>query len=234
MIWGILRLAVGCLVLGYGTVAPGHFYPMAQHHEELVQNILSVPRLSESRAIVAAVHRGGPFGPDHCNGGAPFRYVELAYEASRKHWPVERWYLWCTLVAQAKQESQFGKYVVSPVGAEGPYQFMPGTWEEYGAGGDPYDLEDATEAVAKYRAALGRIFLFDRTEECRTELELASYNSGQGSVLKAQRLSGGAQCWGEIGRYQRAITGHHADETLTYVANIVRYWEEFTGGEWGS
>ena len=234
MIKGVLALTLGCAVMGYGSVAPSHVFPQVQHQEELVQNILSVPSMNEDRAIVEAIHRGGPFGPDRCGGpDVPFRYVEMAYEATRKHWPVERWYLWCTLVAQAKQESAFGKYVLSHAGAEGPYQFVQAAWLDYGNGGDPYDLEDATEAAAKLRAALGRIYLFDRTEECRTELELASYIAGQGHVLDAQRLSGGALCWDEIGQYQYRITGlRHANDTLNYVKNIVGYWEDYTGREW--
>lgn len=233
MIKGVLALTLGCAVMGYGSVAPSHVFPQVQHKEELVQNILSVPPLNEDRAIVEAVHRGGPFGPDRCGGpDVPFRYVEMAYEASRKHWPVERWYLWCTLVAQARQESMFGKYVVSPAGAKGPYQFTDPTWIDYGQGGDAFDLADATDAAARYRAALSRVFFFDRTEECREELGLAAYNSGPGNVRTSQILSGGAECWDEIGPYQYQVTGRHAKETLDYVENIVEYWEVYTGLEW--
>ena len=41
----------------------------------------------------------------------------------------------------------------SIAGAQGPMQFMPGTWEEYGGGGDINDTHDAIRAAARYLAA---------------------------------------------------------------------------------
>ena len=41
----------------------------------------------------------------------------------------------------------------SIAGAQGPMQFMPGTWEEYGGGGDINDTHDAIRAAGRYLAA---------------------------------------------------------------------------------
>ncbi len=43
----------------------------------------------------------------------------------------------------------------SAVGAQGPMQFMPATWEEYGAGGDVSSDHDAILAAGRFLAAHG-------------------------------------------------------------------------------
>ena len=47
-----------------------------------------------------------------------------------------------------------GPWASSPVGASGPFQFMPGTWKTYGTG-NIQNLEDSSNAAAKFLAALG-------------------------------------------------------------------------------
>ncbi|WP_204019225.1 transglycosylase SLT domain-containing protein, partial [Sphaerimonospora thailandensis] len=51
---------------------------------------------------------------------------------------------WEVLAAVMFVETKFGR-VRSPshTGAEGPMQFMPGTWKAYGMGGDVHDTRDA-------------------------------------------------------------------------------------------
>jgi hypothetical protein len=86
-------------------------------------------------------------------------------------------------------ESSFQLNAVSPVGATGPWQFMPETAKEYGlrVGGqndERRDLRRSTEAAADYFAGLLRMF---GTE--RYLLAIASYNTGQNRVKRFQIAS---------------------------------------------
>lgn len=75
-------------------------------------------------------------------------------------------------VAQARQESGFNPNAVSPVGAQGLYQFMPATWATYGSG-SPFDADAAIAAYVRYMGKLLRQF------GGRYDLALAGYNSGE-------------------------------------------------------
>ncbi|MGV9770850.1 transglycosylase SLT domain-containing protein [Streptosporangium sp. NPDC003464] len=63
---------------------------------------------------------------------------------------------WEVLAAVMFVETKFGR-VRSPshTGAKGPMQFMPGTWDAYGMGGDIQDTRDALLAAANYLHASG-------------------------------------------------------------------------------
>ena len=75
-------------------------------------------------------------------------------------------------VAQINQESGFDPRAISPAGAMGLAQFMPGTWATYGSG-DPYDGENSLQAWAQYMTKLLKQF------GGRYDLALAGYNSGE-------------------------------------------------------
>lgn len=75
-------------------------------------------------------------------------------------------------VEQARQESQFNVNAISPAGAQGLFQFMPGTWATYGTG-SPFDPEAAIQAWARYMSKLLKQF------GGRYDLALAGYNSGE-------------------------------------------------------
>ena len=69
---------------------------------------------------------------------------------------------WTVLAAIGKEETDHGRGPeVSPAGAEGPMQFMPATWLEYGLDGDGdgiasiWDAADAVPATARYLCANG-------------------------------------------------------------------------------
>jgi membrane-bound lytic murein transglycosylase B len=63
---------------------------------------------------------------------------------------------WQYLAAVNLIETTFGKvHGLSAAGAQGPMQFLPSTWEEYGAGGDVNDPHDAIFAAARYLADRG-------------------------------------------------------------------------------
>lgn len=54
------------------------------------------------------------------------------------------------LAAQVEAESGWNPNVLSPVGARGLTQFMPGTWETYGQGADPFDPIAGIQAQGRY------------------------------------------------------------------------------------
>jgi soluble lytic murein transglycosylase-like protein len=78
------------------------------------------------------------------------------------------------LAAQLMAESNFNPFAVSPAGAEGIAQFMPGTAASYGLA-DPFDPVEAIDAQAHLMSDLIRQF-------GSPELALAAYNAGPGPV----------------------------------------------------
>ena len=63
---------------------------------------------------------------------------------------------WSVLAAVNFVESKFGKLRnSSAAGAQGPMQFMPGTWRVYGLGGNVRDPHDAIFGAANYLHASG-------------------------------------------------------------------------------
>lgn len=69
---------------------------------------------------------------------------------------------WTVLAAVSQIESSHGTSAAAGVssgansaGAEGPMQFEPATWGQYGAGGDVYSVADAVPAAARLLCANG-------------------------------------------------------------------------------
>ena len=82
------------------------------------------------------------------------------------------------LAAQLLAESNFNPYAVSPAGAQGIAQFMPGTAAAYGLR-DPFDALAAIDAQAHLMSDLLRQF-------GSISLALAAYNAGPGPVEACQ------------------------------------------------
>jgi soluble lytic murein transglycosylase-like protein len=82
---------------------------------------------------------------------SPSKLLSFYHEAERRFGVP-----WRVLAAVNFVESAFGK-VRSPsaAGAQGPMQFMPGTWSTYGLGGDVHDPHDAIIGAANYLRASG-------------------------------------------------------------------------------
>ncbi|MGH2955824.1 MAG: lytic transglycosylase domain-containing protein, partial [Solirubrobacterales bacterium] len=78
------------------------------------------------------------------------------------------------LAAQLMAESDFNPRAVSPAGAQGIAQFMPGTAASYGLR-DPFDPVAAIDAQAHLMSDLLRRFR-------SVPLALAAYNAGPGAV----------------------------------------------------
>lgn len=146
---------------------------------------------------------------------------------------VGNWWLdlpdWQMWKAQLFQESRLRPDAVSPVGARGLAQFMPGTWSdmvrELKLGSvSPHDVSPAIHAGAYYMMKLRRTWKANRPVLARHDLAMASYNAGTGNILKAQTLCGGARFWAEIAPCLGKVTGpKNAHETHTYVERIARW-----------
>ncbi|MGE5200115.1 MAG: transglycosylase SLT domain-containing protein, partial [Rhodospirillaceae bacterium] len=110
---------------------------------------------------------------------------------SAAHWNVSAG----LLAAQLMAESNFNPFAVSPAGAQGIAQFMPGTAALYGLD-DPFDAPAAIDAQAHLMSDLLEEFAGS------VSLALAAYNAGPGAVE-------GCQCVPDI------------PETQAYVARIL-------------
>ncbi len=78
-----------------------------------------------------------------------------------------------------QQESSGGRHLISPAGAEGPFQLMPKTAASLGLRGDEVmDLDHSAAAAAKELAQLFKQFHGDRQKA------VAAYNWGSGNVEK--------------------------------------------------
>jgi hypothetical protein len=99
----------------------------------------------------------------------PARFRE-AIAAAAQRWDVSG----ALLAAQLMAESNFNPFAVSPAGAAGIAQFMPGTAAAYGLD-DPFDAEAAIDAQAHLMSDLLEQF-------GDVSLALAAYNAGPGAV----------------------------------------------------
>ena len=99
-------------------------------------------------------------------------------------------------------ESRFQAHVVSPKGAQGIAQFMPGTAAERGLA-DPFDPEQAIPKAARLVADLTQRF-------GNLGLAAAAYNAGSNRV--ADWLAGSSSLPGETEAYVIALTGLGAED----------------------
>lgn len=97
-------------------------------------------------------------------------YERLIAEAAARH-GVDPRLLWVI----AYQETRFQPGLISPKGARGLMQFMPGTAARYGLL-NPHDPAPAIDAAARYVRDLTARF------GGRLDLVLAGYNAGEGAV----------------------------------------------------
>lgn len=118
---------------------------------------------------------------------------------------------------------------VSPVGAVGLLQFMPGTWSDMQRqlgwrNVDPRSPQHAIVAGAFYMRQLRNMWRRDRSPTERQALALPSYNSGAGNILKAQAQCNGARFWDDIKPCLILITGtKNARETIGYGVSIAKW-----------
>ena len=152
------------------------------------------PRGVAGGVASAAASLGGPTMPGSVVASTPAlaRYAHLFTQAGTRHGVDPN-----LLAAVAKVESGGNPNAVSPAGASGLMQFMPGTAR--GMGIDPLDPAQAVDGAARLLSQLrGRLG--------SVELALAGYNAGEGAV----RRHGGIPPFNETRRYVAkvmALTG---------------------------
>ncbi len=163
------------------------------------------------------------------------RYDRHIQKAAARWWPPFPEGDWRWLKAQLYQESLLDPMAVSPVGAAGLGQFMPGTWQDVsrqlGFGRvSPHSIKHSIMAAAFYMLKLRNGWSSPRPELDRWDLARASYNAGFGNLLKAQRKAGGATRFADIIKALPQVTGHHSKETITYNQRIHRWHKELLCG----
>ncbi|WP_327332923.1 bifunctional lytic transglycosylase/C40 family peptidase [Streptomyces anulatus] len=127
------------------------------------------------------------------------------------------------LAAQLYQESKFKTTVAeatSAVGAQGPAQFMPGTWSTWGRDADgngrnsPWDIGDAVIAQGRMMCSLLRQAAASGYPGGPRALALAGYNAG----------------WGRVQQYRGVPPQSFANgETYNYVQLILSTMSRFQG-----
>ena len=147
---------------------------------------------------------------------------------------------WKWFKAQGIAESNLNPNAISPVGAVGIMQIMPGTGEELSKElGTRLLLTNPRINIMMgiyYDRKLWNNWKAKRSRIERLRLTFASYNAGLGNILKAQKLAKkDRRCnhlfWNCIKRYLRHVTGRRSEETMDYVERIeYNYLELMTRG----
>ena len=133
--------------------------------------------------------------------------------------------------AVIKKESSFRPHAVSPVGAQGLMQLMPGTAARYGVR-DPFNIEQNVMGGTRYLADLIKEF-----KDLR--LALAAYNAGEGAVRAYlpnrpdvnSYVGGSGRRWTVSEEAaQRAQGIPQNNQTPEYVSAVMRFFAAFQSG----
>jgi soluble lytic murein transglycosylase-like protein len=183
----VARVAELQRMLGVGAVsAPAAPAPASTDAATFAARLAAVSAPAATGPAAAAAPAGA--------AGAPTPYAAEIDAAAAKH-GVDP----ALLRALIRQESNFNAGAVSPAGARGLTQLMPGTAAALGV--DPSDPAQAIEGGAKYlREQLDR-FGNDPAKA------LAAYNAGPGAV---QRF-GGVPPYAETQNYVRKVMAYAAE-----------------------
>jgi membrane-bound lytic murein transglycosylase MltF len=131
------------------------------------------------------------------------------------------------MAAQGYQESGLDQSAKSGVGAIGVMQLMPETGKEQGVG-DIHEIDANIHAGVKYiRFMMDTFYKDDPMDRLNKGLmTLASYNAGPGRMrqLRAEAAKRGLDPNVWFGNVERVVSERIGRETVTYVANIYKYY----------
>ncbi|MDO5674801.1 MAG: transglycosylase SLT domain-containing protein [bacterium] len=168
----------------------------------------------------------------------PTTYDDLIWLMCRRYWrgvDIEgrsfdmRW-----IKAQIMAESEYRPHAVSPVGARGLMQLMPGTSKdvarELGIPDNPFDPYINIMMGIYYLRKMWNIFRRERDLE-RLRFAFAAYNAGAGNIIKAQMRADErgypTDKWASIAKVLASVTGAaNARQTTRYIAKIERYYTD--------
>ncbi|MDA0182057.1 lytic transglycosylase domain-containing protein [Solirubrobacter phytolaccae] len=131
----------------------------------------------QARRLLDSIPRGKP-PKVRVASAAPAATLRQHYAEAERRFGIH----WTVLASINFVESAFGRVrSASESGARGPMQFMPATWDAYGAGGDIEDPHDAILAAARYLQAAGAPKDLDRA--------LYAYNHSTAYVRAVRRYA---------------------------------------------
>lgn len=216
--WWLVR----ALNLSRGVTWSGDIWPQLKAGNQAVAIVQAATWLGIAILLAAAL---GGCTVAHADT-FPTRYDRQIRRASELYLPGIPWRL---LKAQYWQESRFDPMAVSPAGAKGFAQLMPGTardvFRAINAGAaSPFMVEPSILGGAYYMGRMRAIWKTRRPWPDRMKLSQASYNAGAKRVLDSQRACPGSVLYAEVIRCLPRITGRNSKETLTYVERIWRYF----------
>ena len=136
---------------------------------------------------------------------------------------------WRWFKAQCIQESRLRPESVSPAGASGICQIMPGAAGDASLSwADRFDAEKNIKAGAWILRRNFRTWWPRPTRLDRSRLAWASYNAGAGHIIRAQSKCDGASLWEGMAPCLPEVTGRHAAETIGYVRLIPKWYEQLS------
>lgn len=121
--------------------------------------------------------------------------IDQLIRANGSRFGVDPYLVFCVI----EHESHFRTRAVSPKGAQGLMQLMPGTAARFGVR-NPFDPAQNINGGTQYLKELLKMF------GGRVDLALASYNAGEGAVLK---YGGKVPPYRETREYVRRISGRY-------------------------
>jgi membrane-bound lytic murein transglycosylase MltF len=136
---------------------------------------------------------------------------------------------WVMVAAQGYQESRIDQSVKSPVGAMGVMQIKPSTAADKSVGiSDISTIEPNIHAGVRYLRYIVDTYLNDPAidDKNRLLLAFAGYNAGPGrlNTLRKKTAEDGRDPNVWFGNVEYAAAAKIGRETVTYVANIAKYY----------